>query len=65
MEDAYQYLKGTCGIKEDEILIDITGGQKVTTISGAIVALGAGRCFQYISTTDYSIKTYDIDYEAL
>lgn len=65
IEDAHQYMENEMKITANEVLIDITGGQKVTTIAGAIVALGEGRKFQYVSTNDYSIKTYDVEYESL
>jgi hypothetical protein len=50
------------GTKEYEIMIDITGGQKVPGVAGAVVALGEGRRFQYVSTRDYGVHTYDVMY---
>lgn len=52
------------GVKDQDILVDITGGQKVPTVAGAAVALGKGRWFQYISTRDYKVRAYDITYRA-
>jgi hypothetical protein len=43
-------------------MIDITGGQKVPGVAGAVVALGEGRRFQYVSTRDYGVHTYDVMY---
>lgn len=52
------------GLKDYEILVDITGGQKVPTVAGAAIALGEGRRFQYVSTRDYKVRTYDITYRS-
>lgn len=51
------------GYKARDILIDITGGQKVTGIAGAGVALHDGRVFEYVSTRDYGVRTFDFIYE--
>lgn len=61
VEAAYEYLGGV-GINACDILVDITGGQKPPTVAGAAVALAEGRRFQYVSTVDYKVKTYDITY---
>ena len=45
-----------------DILVDITGGTKLATASGATVALAEGRRFQYVSTRDYSKRIYNITY---
>ena len=63
LDKIYQGLKEECGYKAQDILIDITGGQKVSTIAGAIVSLSEGRSFQYVSTKNYSISTYDVTYQ--
>lgn len=47
---------------DEEIIVDITGGQKLTAVAGSISAYGMGRIFQYVSTIDYSIKFYDIEH---
>jgi hypothetical protein len=49
-------------IPDYDILVDITGGQKVPTVAGAAVALAEGRRFQYVSTRDYKVIAYDITY---
>jgi hypothetical protein len=48
--------------KKSSLLIDITGGQKTTSIAAAVATLSMGRKFQYISTTDFKVKTYDVGY---
>lgn len=53
------------GYKDVDIMIDITGGQKVPTIAGASVALAEGRRFQYVSTRDYRVRHYDVTYHGL
>lgn len=45
-----------------DILIDITSGKKVSTVAGAAVALAEDRQFQYVDTTDFRVRTYDITY---
>jgi hypothetical protein len=52
------------GTKDYEIMIDITGGQKVPGVAGAAVALGEGRRFQYVSTRDYRVHSYDPTYNS-
>jgi len=46
----------------DEIMVDVTGGQKVPTVAGAAVVLGKDQVFQYISTRDYTPRGYDVTY---
>ena len=45
LEEIIQWLNDG-GTKDYEIMIDITGGQKVPGVAGAAVALGEGRRFQ-------------------
>lgn len=61
VEEAYALLAAK-GFQADEVLVDITGGKKVPTIAGAAVALSEDRQFQYVSTHDYRVRTYDITY---
>jgi hypothetical protein len=56
-------LTGETKIKCEDIIIDITGGKKISSIAGAIVALGMGWRFEYVSTTDYRLREYDITIE--
>lgn len=51
------------GYKEEDILLDITGGQKMPAVVGGVVGLGEGRRIQYVSTRDYKIHEYDITYK--
>jgi hypothetical protein len=48
--------------KDNEIMVDVTGGQKPPAVVGAAVALEDYRRFQYVSTRDYKIRSYDITY---
>lgn len=50
-------------LRDSQILVDITGGQKVTTFAGAVVCLAEGRKFQYVSTRDFKIRIYDPTYD--
>ncbi len=60
IEKAYKKLK-TDGIKEKDTILDITGGQKIVSIVGALLSLNPGREFEYVSTTNYSVKSYDVE----
>jgi hypothetical protein len=60
LEKAYSSLK-EAGYKEKEIILDITGGQKIVSIVGALLSLYGRREFQYVSTNDYSVKSYDVE----
>ena len=42
--------------------MDVTGGKKISSIGGALATLSLGRKFQYVSTTDETVKAYDIGY---
>lgn len=42
----------------DEIMIDVTGGKKVSSVVGAVVALGKDWSVEYVSTSDYRVKEY-------
>lgn len=48
--------------REKDIFIDVTGGQKIISIVGAIFALPFDRNIQYVSGTNYQVKLYDIRY---
>lgn len=48
---------------DDEIMVDVTGGQKPSSIAGAAVSLErGGRRFQYVSPKGYKLRAYDITY---
>ena len=61
VEFAYDML-WNLGMPSYEVLVDITGSSKVTTVAGAAVALAEGRRFQYVSTHDFRVRTYDVTY---
>ena len=61
LQDVLKHLEN---VKPYEVMIDITGGQKVPTVAGAAVSLGEGRRFQYVSTLDQLVTVYDLTYES-
>ncbi|MBE3606709.1 hypothetical protein CCAL13119_07100 [Campylobacter sp. RM13119] len=61
LEKIYEELK-TKGISEGDIVFDVTGGQKAVSIAGAMFAIPNNRHLQYVSTTDYKVKHYDLIY---
>ena len=51
-------------IGEREVVVDITGGYKTTSIAGAIVALKENRRIQYVeSAASYEVRFFDLEYE--
>ncbi|WP_297455937.1 hypothetical protein [Persephonella sp.] len=62
IEQTYDLIKRKYKAKDKEIIIDITGGQKLVSIVGALQTLIKDREFQYVSTSDYSVKSFDIKY---
>lgn len=60
-DEAYEFLRNK-GLQAGDILIDVTGGTKPTSIVGSAMALAEGRRIQYVSTTDYRIRVYDVTY---
>jgi hypothetical protein len=61
IETFYENQSGK-GIKKRKIVVDVTGGQKTNSSGGALATLSLGRKFQYVSTTDGTVKSYDIEY---
>lgn len=61
IEKLYKEAKSN-GFKEKDIIVDITGGQKTNSIAAAIATLSIGRKFQYISTRDKKVLSYDVGY---
>lgn len=54
-------LRQVCGIDERDIIIDVTGGQKTTSIAGAVVTLNRDISFQYVQTNyPYGVWEYDL-----
>ena len=62
IEQTYDLIKRKYKSKDKEIIIDITGGQKLVSIVGALQTLIKDREFQYVSTSDYNVKSFDIRY---
>ena len=44
----------------NDVIVDITGGQKPNSIAAAMATLAEGRRFQYVSTRDGSVYSYDL-----
>ena len=61
LESVYSQLKQE-GFTEDDIVFDVTGGQKAISIAGAMFAIPNDRHLQYVSTSDYTVKHYDLTY---
>lgn len=51
------------GVPADEIMIDVTGGQKVCSVIGTVVSLSKDWSIQYVSTNGYRIKEYSFTVE--
>ena len=65
-EALFHQLQQERHLKASEILIDITGGPKVASAAGAVVALVEWRRFQYVQQTtdgDFMVTTFDPTYE--
>lgn len=63
LKDIFDFLLELEQYAEEDILIDITAGQKLGSSIGTLLSLQAGRQIQYVSTNDYSVKSYNINYE--
>lgn len=61
LESIYSQLKQE-DFTEDDIVFDVTGGQKAISIAGAMFAIPNDRHLQYVSTSDYTVKHYDLTY---
>lgn len=46
--------------KNHDIITDLTGGQKPASIAAALATLVEGRKFQYVSTTDKKVQSFDL-----
>ncbi len=51
------------GYSSEDVVIDVTGGQKPPAVIGGIFGLGDGRRIEYVSTGDYDVLEYDITLE--
>jgi len=56
------YMKVENKVIADKVIVDITGGQKTNSFAGAIATLVIGRKFQYVSTIDKKVLSYDVRY---
>jgi len=61
VEDFYKRAEQD-GYKDQDMLVDITGGQKTNSIAASIATLAAGRNFQYISTETKDVRAFDVRY---
>ena len=50
------------GLRPEDIVIDVTGGTKLSTVAGQSVALAEGRRFQYVFTEGYEVVAYEASY---
>lgn len=50
------------GLKPKNVIIDITSGQRLAAVAAAVSAFGSGRLFQYVSTKNYRVCFYDVNY---
>ncbi|WP_035586466.1 hypothetical protein [Hippea jasoniae] len=60
-EEIFDKLKQD-GIKNKDVILDITGGQKIASTAAAFMTLlYPDREFEYVSTSNYQIKAFDIE----
>lgn len=53
------------GLKETDVIVDVTGGQKTASIAAAMVTLDKRVRFQYVQTTSpYEVYTYDVVHQS-
>ena len=58
---ALKDFKNQYGKDEDDIIIDVTSGQKTTSIAGAVVTLNSQITFQYVQTNEpHKVIAYDV-----
>ena len=49
------------GLKDEDIVIDVTGGQKTTSIAGATITFNTSVTFQYVQTRPpFEVYAYDV-----
>lgn len=60
IEEIYEKLILDKKIEPNDILIDITGGQKIQSAAGSFSSLAYDRYFCYISTNTKEIKVFDV-----
>jgi hypothetical protein len=47
-------------LREQDIMIDVTGGYKPTSIAGAVMTLTSNVTFQYVHTGRGNVREYDL-----
>jgi hypothetical protein len=60
LDQLYARFDSLSAFTADDIMLDITGGQKSNSIAGALATLAEGRQFQYISTVTKQVLSYDL-----
>ena len=63
LHDAFSWLKNQGYNTVKEVIVDITSGQKIGSSVATVMSLDLGRQVQYVSTNDYTLKSFDITYE--
>jgi hypothetical protein len=58
INNSYNALTKEHGLKENEIIIDITGGQKIQSAAGAFYSSSYDRYFCYLSTKTRKLKIF-------
>ena len=62
---AIRELKEKYGLEDRDIIVDVTGGQKTTSIAGAVVTFNSNITFQYVQTgKKHDVLAYDVDIES-
>ncbi|HPX60857.1 MAG TPA: hypothetical protein PLN25_03690 [Deltaproteobacteria bacterium] len=64
LDELYEKLDQTENLGPEDVILDITGGQKPNSIAGAMATLAEGRRFQYVSTVDERVRRYDLALES-
>ncbi|MEO0177990.1 MAG: hypothetical protein ABIL38_08040 [candidate division WOR-3 bacterium] len=59
IKEAFKELRGK-GLKDGQIIIDTTGGQKIQSIAGAFYSSTHDRYFAYVSTNTKEVKIFDV-----
>ncbi|MDB4948551.1 MAG: hypothetical protein JWM27_1200 [Gemmatimonadetes bacterium] len=52
--------RGGRRLRPQDVILDVTGGLKPTSIAGAVVTINCGVNFQYVHTTDGRVLEYDL-----
>ena len=60
VQEAKEYFREQ---KIGDYLVDITSGTALCSSTGAALTLDESEAFQYVSTNDYSVRKFDLEYE--